>query len=250
VVELAIERASLRDLALPALDVPEEELELTHAGLALDPCADGKAKLRLTLDPHESVDVHATATTAVPGGRAGGAAAMHIIDRRRGKVAGGVMFVCVDRPGPEAPGQTVATAKPCPVALAEEPYAVDVDADPTATRRRLTPGATFVFVVPVTNPTRSRLGAVTVYLEHLGISDAAFLPVTWNVGTLAPGDVFYAAWTIVDAGSATGTFEASAVVQSKGRDATRLAAPFTIGRARQRPDARTRRSGHGDRVRR
>jgi hypothetical protein len=51
-------------------------------------------------------------------------------------------------------------------------------------------------VAPLTNPTAAPLHGVRAYLEHLGGSVAGFTPTSWNIGTLAPGQVFYATWPL------------------------------------------------------
>ena len=233
----------------PPLDLPRGALKLQRAGLSLDPCAlDDTGKIRVTLKPYASVDVYATIVTADPRPGTGGSAAFNLVDRRGGRTAGGVMLVCVDRPGPEAAATLVSTPRPCPVALFRNPYAVPLNGHPEKQIATTLPfTGTFTLVVPVTNPRPRPLQDVTAYLEHTGASGAAFVPAVWNIGTLNPGQVFYATWT-VSSGGVTGAFSASVVVESQRADPTRLTAPFRVGREQRenpivRKRARGRRSG-------
>jgi hypothetical protein len=241
VVDLRLEPDSVSGLK-PPLDVPRAALKLTAFFLSLQPCApEGPSKLTLTLKPYTSVDVYVTAVTAdPPSQRDGGTAAVQVIDRRGGKVVGGAMFVCVDGPASVSPGTFLPTKRPCPVALAKNPYGVPLDGHPTkAIIKTLPLAATFTLVVPITNPGGRALLDVTVYLEHLGRTGAAFLPGRWNVGTLTPGQVFYATWTVMS-GSRPGTFQASVVVESRNADPTRLMAPVRMSEERPSPVRRGR----------
>src|SRR2546422_4844010 len=189
--ELRLKR--MADSALQALgiDIPKGSLDVLSASLSLDPCdGEGKERMTIKLRPFSSLNVTARIVTGPARGRKGGAAAFHLVDTRLGKV-GGVLLVCTDRMGPEAPGSVVGIKNGCPVTLARAPYAVAPAADPSKRVYSAVPGALVVdLVVPVTNPTRSTLHDVQVYLEHLGGCDAQFYPATWNVGTLDRGDVF------------------------------------------------------------
>lgn len=230
---LSLESATLAGLD-PPLDVPRGALKRVSASLALDPCArEGKARLRVTLEPYASVDVYATIVTADSRPGVGGAAAFNLVDRRGGRTVGGVMLVCVDRPGAEAAGTLVKTPKPCPVTLSQNPYAVPLDGHPAKQITQTVPfTGSFTLVVPVTNPRQRTLDEVTAYLEHTGASGAAFVPAVWNIGTLNPGQIFYATWTVFS-GGVTGAFSASVVVESQRADPTRLIVPLRVGRARR-----------------
>jgi hypothetical protein len=226
-----VRRAALRALGYAAPDAP---LKVESAGLTLDPCGtEGTKTLRLTLRPYSSVEVQAVIVTA---GAVSGVVAFHVVDERAGQPAGGVTVVCVAGGGPEPPGVVIAAANPCPVSLAAAPYPVDRGADPTQLppTRTIAVGAEVDLVVPVINPTRGQLAGVQVYLEHLGRCDAQFAPLTWNIGAMAPKQVFYATWPLQARGWMTGPFQASVVVLSKGKDAIRLMAPFQIGKPRER----------------
>lgn len=91
-------------------------------------------------------------------------------------------------------------------------------------------GTEVEIVAPITNRTKSKLDDVYVYLEHLGGSDAQFTPLTWNVGSLAPGDLFLAVWPLSTTGWMSGRFYASIVVGSARNESVRLRAPIEIGR--------------------
>jgi hypothetical protein len=237
-----VRRTALRALGYAA---PDAQLKVESAGLTLDPCGtEGTKTLRLTLRPYSSVDVQVVIVTPAAA-RASGMAAFHLVDERAGYPAGGVTVACISGSGPEPAGAVVAAADPCPVTLASAPYPVDRDADPTQPLPTMTVrmGAEVDLVVPVINPTRSPLAGVQVYLEHLGRCDAQFVPITWNVGAMAPKQVFYATWPVHAAGWMTGAFEASVVVVSQRKESVRLTAPFRIGKAREAPARRRRRTG-------
>lgn len=236
-VHLRLQKLSAERLVALGLDIPKGELDVVHAGITRDPCADlGERELELKLAARTSTDVYVVITTGGAGGRRGGATAFNVIDERGGAVAGGVLLTCVERPGPAPAGQLIHAHRPCPVVLAQDAYVIDLAGDPRKPRAKtLSTADAFEFVVPLTNPRKSALREVTVYLEHLGISDATFEPATWNVGTMTPGDVFYATWT-VRTGWFTGALRGSVVVASSNTDAVRLDALARI-RERQRPDA-------------
>lgn len=211
-------------------DFRQRPSKVLSVALMTDPCAsEGPAERRLKLAPRSSVDVHVRVVTAPQPGAKDGIAAFDLIDERGGSVAGGVTLVCLEQPAAEPAPGVVRSPRPCPVVIAEKPYAVPPGDDPGGRRVRTIPlGVEVELVVPITNPTKRRLQAVRAYLEHIGESDAVFVPVTWNVGTLHPGDVFFAAWPLTTSGSRTGGFEISVVVDSAGKDPTRLPAIFRI----------------------
>jgi hypothetical protein len=211
------------------LALPEGKLHVEHAGISLDPCgADGRRTLQVKLDPFSSVAVTAVVTTTP--NREGGAATFQLVDQRRERIVGGVTLVCVDPPPPDAPAQIISAPNPCPVTLAAGSYAVAPNADPSKPSRQTAVrlGIACDFVAPLTNKTKAALDGVQAYLEHLGGSDAEFTPTIWNIGTLTPGQVFYATWPLRPTGGKTGAFKASVVVSSDRTDPTRLQAPIRI----------------------
>jgi hypothetical protein len=233
-VHLRLQKLTAERLARLGVDIPKGELEVVHAGITADPCAEvGEREFELKLPARTSTDVYVVITTGATSGRKGAATAYNLIDERGGVVAGGVLLTCVERTSPASAGQVVAARRPCPVVLAQDAYVIDIGETPSRPRAKaLSTYDTFEFVVPVTNPRKSALREVTVYLEHLGISDATFAPAIWNVGTMAPGDVFYATWQVTT-GWFTGALRASVVVASSDTDAVRLDA---LARVRQKRD--------------
>jgi hypothetical protein len=234
-VQLTLERVSTEELNALAIDIPREELRVLKAGISLDPCAEGgPEKLRVSVDSLASRDVQVVIETAP--GEAAGSAAFHLVDQRGGKVAGGVLLACVENAA-ESGGSLIGTHNPCPVAMAGEPYVVLVGADPSGRPRgRASPeGVGLDLVVPVVNPTSAVLHDVTVYLEHLGLSDLWFEPATWNVGTLNPGQVFYPSWSISANGKVTGQIPVCVVVGSRDVDPVRLQTKLPTSERRRRP---------------
>jgi hypothetical protein len=242
-VELSLERGDLASLGQPGLDVPETELEVTQASISLEPCDEGRGKLGVKLRPFTSIDVYVTARTAdPPDPNIGGAAVLHLVDRRFGKIAGGLMLVCLDGPHAETPGQLVTTRGTCPAELAEL-YFSSHETDPTKLRSRTIPGnAERTLVAAITNPTSRSLTDVTVYLEHLGLSGAVFTPQAWNAGSLQPSDTFYATWTVGSHDSLPGSFEASIVVNSQKRLPVRLHGQLKVDRPEPGAKPKSRRS--------
>ena len=225
---------ALRSLALP---IPKARLKVDSAGLGFDPCqAKGKKTLRLTLKPYESVDVQVIVVTAPGQGNKPAMAAFHLEDKRAGQKPGGVTVVCVEGTGAAPNGPVVSARNPCPATIVGTPYPVGRDADPSKppANKTVPLGADVDLVVPITNATRSAIAGVQVYLEHLGRCDAQFAPITWNIGTMVPEQVFYATWPVSANGWMTGTFKASVVVGSDRTDAVRLSAPIRLGTLRQR----------------
>ncbi len=232
------ERAEAVELELAAvttplhgtgLALPEGRLHVEHAGISLDPCdAAGHRTLQVTLQPFSSVTVTALVTTTPA---PTGAATFQLVDRRRKRVVGGVTLVCTDPPLVALPPQAISIVHPCPVTFAANPYAVAANADPSKPPPQpdVTLGIACDFVAPLINRTKASLHNVQAYLEHLGGSDAAFTPIVWNIGTLAPEEqIFYATWPVRPAGVKTGVFKASVVVSSDRTDPTRLQAPLSI----------------------
>jgi hypothetical protein len=237
-VQLRLEPGKTTDLP----ELPRKErraaLKVVRTRLTLDPCADsGKPELRLKLAPYESVDVYAvvdTGSTTKPG-----ATGFHLIDRRNGTDVGGVFLLCVDPPLATAVGQVVAPKNPCPAELGTAVYAVTPDSDPSKAppAPSIQPGDTVDLVAPITNPTRKPLTGVQVYLEHLGASNATFVPGLWNVGVLQRGDIFYATWRVQTSTWQNGPFRASIVVSADGFDAVRLDGDLIL--ASRKPRSRT-----------
>jgi hypothetical protein len=56
----------------------------------------------------------------------------------------------------------------------------------------------------------------------------------WNVGTLAPGDIFYATWSIRVNAWQSAYLDASVVAVSENTDPVRLAGAFRLGGSRER----------------
>lgn len=230
-VELSLERGDLAALGQPGLDVPATELEVAEASISLEPCDEGGGKLSVRLKPFTSIDVYVTVRTAdPPDPNIGGAAAVHLVDRRFGKIAGGVMLVCLDRPHAETPGQLVTTRGTCPAELADLSFS-DHETDPTKLRSRTIPANDQrTLVAAITNPTSRSLTDVTIYLEHLGLSGAVFTPQAWNAGTLRPSDTFYATWIVGSHDALPGSFDASIVVNSEQRLPVRLHGQLKVDR--------------------
>ena len=229
-VELRLEPVRRGELSWLHHEGVETPLKVTSTGITRDPCAErGQPKLTLSLDPFTSVDVHVVVITA-PSGRPG-VAAYHLIDRRGGKDAGGVLLVCADPLFTEPGGQVVSTPKPCPIVLARDLYAIQPGDDPAKSPAKpILAGNSMEFVAQITNPTAGALKETRVYLEHLGGSNAEFAPGTWNVGTLAPGAVFYTTWSIRTSPWQVGAFNASVVVVSEAMDPVRLTGRIAITR--------------------
>ncbi len=233
-VELRLEPVRRGELSWLRHEGVKTSLEVTSTGITRDPCAErGKPELKLSLDPFTSVDVHVVVTTAPS--RKPGVAAYHLIDRRGGKDAGGVLLLCADPPFAEPRSQVVSSPKPCLIVLARDLYAIQPGDDPAKSAAKpILAGNSMELVAQITNPTAAALKQTRVYLEHLGGSNAEFAPGTWNVGTLARGAVFYATWSVRTFPWQFGTFNASVVVVSQGMDPVRLSGRIAITRARRK----------------
>jgi hypothetical protein len=222
-VQLRLEPGKSSDLPRFPREQRRGALNVLDARLALDPCAKaGKPSLKLKLAPYESVDVYAVVDTGPA--KKPGATGFHLIDSRNGKDVGGVFLVCVDPPLVDTVGQVVTTKNPCPAVLASAVYPVAPDDDPSKipTTPVIQPGDTADLVAPITNRTRKALSGVQIYLEHLGASNATFVPGLWNAGELQRGDVFYATWRVQTSTWQSGTFRASIVVTADDFDPVRL----------------------------
>jgi hypothetical protein len=228
-VQLRLDPARPSDLSWLPREWQRLDLQGVNTCITLDPCIEeGKTDLQLKLEPFASVDVHIVVNT-VPSKKPS-VAAFHLVDRRQGKDMGGVLLVCTDPPFAEPRSQVVSTAKPCPAVLAKDIYAIRPGDDPSKSSRAKTilAGDTVELVAQITNPTDKSIKDAKIYLEHLGVSNAAFMPGTWNMGTLAKGDVFYATWPIRTTAWQVGSFNACLVVVSQGMDPVRLNGTFKL----------------------
>lgn len=220
--ELRLKRATLKDLAgvMPGC---KETLDIVAAGLSADPCAkEGKGRMTLTLDAHESRDVTVIIeTNASPGPALAG---VHLVDRRDGRDVGGVLLVVTDPAVMVGSGLLVPARRPCPAVLSRDVHAIPQGDDPGDPKAAvpIRVGQPLELVAAVTNPTNTDLEEVTVYLEHLGASGVDFGPGTWNVGRLAAGATFFATWQIMAGPGPARRHPASIVVASKGTEPTRL----------------------------
>jgi hypothetical protein len=238
-VDLALEPARAADVRRLGLELPRGKLKLNHAGISRDPCSPGEPELRLRLRAHESLDVHVNVDTAPAGTPAGGVTVVNLVDRRDGRIAGGVTLACVDPALADPAGQVVPTPRPCPVDMGTTPYWVEPEQDPTTAAGRVLPlNKELDLVVPLINGGARSLREVTAYLEHLGGSDAPFLPAAWNIGNLRQGETFFATWRVTTSGLLTGAFDLAVIVQSDGTDPTRLQPRIRIAKPRDGRDGR------------
>jgi hypothetical protein len=222
-VQLRLEPAKRQDFDWLPREFPKADLEVIDTHLALDPCTEkGKPRLKLTLEPFTSLDIHVVVNTVSP--KKPGVVGFHLVDRREGKDVGGVFLVFMDPQFVEPVSQTVSTPNPCPATLARDLYAIQPGDDPSmpSDAKPIRPGDSLELVAQITNPTGKTLKDTQVYLEHLGASIVEFTPGTWNIGVLARGDVFCATWPIRTTAWQSGSFETSIVVVSEGMDPVRL----------------------------
>jgi hypothetical protein len=182
--------------------------------------------LNVRLDPRSSANVRVAIDVA--GGT--GAAALNLVDRRGGKIVGGVTLLVVEGPM-NAPGEPIPARDPCPIDLVDYPFWLPAESliDSPRYAGPAPAGREIDLVAWVTNPTNSRLEEATAYLEHLGGADAAFRPSTWNLGDLEPGARFPLRWRIEPRAGTTSQRPISVVVQAKGFDPIRLRPVLEIG---------------------
>ena len=182
--------------------------------------------LQVKLGPRSGADVR----VRIDAVGAKGAAGVRLVDRRDGRVVGGVTILVldgvVDATGPETPARN-----PCPIALAEDPYwlPVGMNAGEAPFVSPLPAGVNVQLVAWIANPTEQPLEDSVAYLEHLGTNAADFVPITWNLGTLQPGDRFPLRWQVESHPGVYGRWSASIVVASAGTDPVRLRATYAIG---------------------
>jgi hypothetical protein len=159
-----------------------------------------------------------------------GATAVRVVDRRDGKVVGGVTILVLDGVG-DTKIREIPAPNPCRIALAEDPYWLPVGADAGQAPfvGPLPAGIDVQLVAWIANPTEKPLEDAVAYLEHLGTNEADFVPITWNLGTMQPGDRFPLRWQVESHPGVYGTWSASIVVASAGTDPVRLHATYGIG---------------------
>ena len=182
--------------------------------------------LTVRLAPQSSADIHVVIHTA--GGA--GAAAMHLVDRRDGRVVGGVTLLVVEGLI-NAPGGFIPARSPCPLELAEPMYWLPAGSEPDAPRPGgpIPAGYDVELVAWVRNVGGGVLSDATAYLEHLGGAQADFRPARWNIGSIESGVGFPLMWRARGQLGAGGLATASIVVEAKGYDPTRLRADLDFG---------------------
>jgi len=233
-VELRLEPANFDELIGLTPELPKEELKVLNVGIVLDPCkVRTKPNLKISLKPYTSTDVYVVVNTDRSIKR--GVAAFNLIDRRDDKDVGGVLLMVVSPKYVEPPGQVINPKNPCPLGLADRMYVILPLADPSraAKIKNILLEMTLELVVPITNPTEKPLKGAQAYLEHLGGSSVEYMPGTWNIGELAPGDVFYATWTIRTKAWHAPIFHPCVVVSSEKTDPIRLNGTAKIPRPKR-----------------
>lgn len=234
-VRLRLEPASRRDLRSLPHGLPKGRLAVRHAGLGLDPCAcEGRPMYTLKLDPRSSADIQVVIETAPA--RNPGFAGFNLIETRGGKDTGGVFLLCTDPAYAEPAGQVVTLPNLCTAAFAKAPYLIEEGQDPgtAAAADPASASRAFDLVAPIANAGRRPLVDARAHLEHTGASGVAFSQGIWNMGTLRPGDVFLATWTVWASPAIRGPVTATIVVGSQRANPVRLQATFSLGPARRR----------------
>ncbi|MCA0458545.1 MAG: hypothetical protein LCI00_31575 [Chloroflexi bacterium] len=229
-VQLRLEEAEKSDLELIQLDLETYGLEVVNTGISLDPFAnESDSRLEINLEPRTSVDVYVFINIISTGQTKW--TAFNLIDEREGIIVGGVLLVVTDPPITEVNGQIVPARDPCLATLAQDIYWVNPGDDPSKPDNNsgIPPEKTVELIAAITNPTTKPLSGVTVYLEHLGKSNAEYEPGTWNIGTLEADQVFYASWLIHTTAWQSGTFEASIIATSDDTNPIRLNSNFVLG---------------------
>jgi hypothetical protein len=228
-VMLTLKAVSKAEIKKLRLDTSLSPLKVTGSFISMDACAEkGVKELAVKLKPYSSMDVYVTIQTA-PSKRPG-SVFYNLIDRRGPKTVGGVLLVCQEPSMPAYGGVVVNTKNPCPVVLASDIYITEEDGDlskPMA-KNKIPFNTVVEIVAPVTNPTSQPLHDVVVYLEHLGISGLEFEAGVWNVGTLEPGDIFYAAWKTKLTSRQHTMLQASVVAGSHRKEPVRLKSTFEM----------------------
>jgi hypothetical protein len=256
---LTLETVPAADLAAAGYSLPSRELRVRAASLAVSGgpagllgcsaviwlawralvawvrrmlgLAPSVAPLHVELEPRGSIEV----TVAIDVQDADGVAAVHLVDRRAGRIVGGVTLLAVN--GLEAqPAVVIDAAKPCPLAVDGVPHWSPPGAEPDdpGFGPSMPFGSEVQLVVWIANRSETLLEQATAYLEHLGGSGARFDGITWHLGDLEPGARFPLVWTVSGRQARAGGWTASVVAAAAGFDPTRI--PVRIGFAEQQPD--------------
>ena len=223
------------------LDLPEGDLEVERAVICLDPCDDGGEKaIDLDLEAGGSRQVYVVIDAT--GDK--GVARFNLVDEREGAEPGGVMLAVVQGLEPY-PGTVVEARNPCPLIIAEAPWWLPAGSEVSDPRPGgpIPVGEWVELIVLVANTTLETLEDATVYLEHLGRSQARFQSTLWNLGSFEPGATFPAVWRIRGERWMTGSAVASVVVESRGTEAIRLMPQLDFGSARHDGDYFVERTG-------
>lgn len=185
-----------------------------------------RSPLNIRLEPRSAADV----TVSIDAVGATGAAALHLVDRRGGRVVGGVTLLVLEGVA-EPVGGPIAAPNPCPIVLTEDAFWLPAGSEPDAARFAgpVPAGYEVDLVARITNPTENVLEGATAYLEHLGGLDAEFRPATWNLGSFEPGATFPLRWRISARRGASGRSIGSIVVAANEFDPIRLRTTIEIG---------------------
>ena len=249
---LQLEPVTESELTASGLDLPVERLEIRSArlsskassttlagclGVVWDavvailswlfrrPIARRRPTLKIQLDPRSAADVR----ISIDVGGTKGAAAMHLVDRRGGKVVGGVTLLVVEG-AMQSPSGTIPAPNPCPMTFVDDPFWIPLGAAPDSPRYPgpIPSGFDVDLLAWIKNGTEEPLADATAYLEHLG-GAAEFQPSTWNLGEFEPGATFPLRWRLHPRAGTSGTWDASIVVAAKGFDPTRLRPTLSFG---------------------
>lgn len=208
-------------------------LKASAYGLSTDLCERAAAEslpreLKLEIGPYDTAVVRVIVETMDPEDGTPAYTAFAVTDTRGGTVVGGVTVVAATAPPLDVANPP--PRDPCPLTIADGIYTVEMGASPA---NRSTPGTVPTdrprqLVAPVVNTTTEVLKDAVVYLEHLDASDVAFEPVTWTLGNMEPGAMFWATWTVDARNARPGEYEASVVVLDDGHEAIRLRPRFRV----------------------
>jgi len=181
--------------------------------------------MTLRLRPMSTVDV----VVALDVTGALGAAGVRLVDRRGGRIVGGVTVLAFEGIAEQRPS-TIPAEKPCPMSI--EPLVWlphRVPADRRSEGGPLPVDLDVDLVAWVSNPTDRVLSDATAYLEHLGGAPADFRAGRWNLGEFGPGMRFPLRWCVTASSAAAGQWAASIVVAATGFDPTRVRLPVAMG---------------------
>ena len=217
---------------LPVVSEYGRPLEYVSFGIS-DPETDGtpQAELQLSLGPFQDKIVRFQIETIEPEEGQTAIAAFQLADYRGGTLVGGVTVVCTTPPYFTEIASSRDPENACPLVLTTEDLTfayTGTSPEQTVNVKDIQPEKSLSIVAVVENPGKDTVTGASVYIEHLGRSNVGVEGKVWNIGTIEPGQRFWAMWQVDASNVNPGHHEASFIFRGDGYSPIRRRGRFLI----------------------